>query len=492
MRKGVLIIAMLVSFSRSHALDTPPAGAPSGGSSCKYGPGFGPDVDENGNNRMAEFAASLKPESGATCPAALKSPAPPQSQKSDIPEMIENPNKSPRELPSKCSAEARARNKAHDACSPSYPDGRPSGECVKKVDRQHLTAAGLGEIQGEMQYRLYKADPPVSPTKTIIQLCGGPSACLTGRGVGLQPNTPPGYDVIIFDYPGLGENAKGVPEKFLNAEGAAKLTEAVVRSAGLQDYVLSGVSFGTQVATIAASRLGHSTYAHKPKSVLLDSPVGPSKPWRGAGEYTEQMSNPEEKAKFTAAYENTARAIGARHRVMLDMWLYMKRPEFQKAFVVASPRDRIACLSEWSTQNASEPIDAELKKALMELSRYMKRSMCDFNYDPKHHPIPRPIPITYLSGARDMVTPTSAAAAHANAQTETSRSISVFPNGSHGDFSMGAFGCSCDRNVWNSLFTSSKSVKFDTQPTSLKQSLPTCQPQNDVSGASSGRTSHTR
>ena len=151
-------------------------------------------------------------------------------------------------------------------------------------------------------------------------------------GVWSSARFPPGYNVISFDYPGFGENSD-VDHKYWNAKSAADLARAIVtreaKSGELGDFVLSGVSFGTIVATMTANLLGSSANF---KGILLDSTVARLEPPPVNPMLTE-----------SPAYKQTIRA--GVPKAMLDNYLW-DLPEHDLAKFPKDPlKERLACIS---------------------------------------------------------------------------------------------------------------------------------------------------
>ena len=98
----------------------------------------------------------------------------------------------------------------------------------------------------------HKLPATETPKKgTIISLCGGPGIPCHGTRPQFHSSQ---YDVITFDYLGIGENSRYNDAELMSIEGQGEAVAAIVDSL-TSDVVILGSSFGTSVATVAASIL---------------------------------------------------------------------------------------------------------------------------------------------------------------------------------------------------------------------------------------------
>lgn len=118
----------------------------------------------------------------------------------------------------------------------------------------------------------YNCKNPSLPT--VIHIPGGPGL----TSIGSNPMAGFNVNVISTDPRGSGANAKywtvGGTEKDLSTESVANDIIAIIENQKLKNYSLHGSSFGTAVATVAASKLEKSKSTYLPKSIMLEGVVG--------------------------------------------------------------------------------------------------------------------------------------------------------------------------------------------------------------------------
>jgi pimeloyl-ACP methyl ester carboxylesterase len=305
----------------------------------------------------------------------------------------------------------------------------PGPGCKAEYTVSHRKADGLS-------YTVYGAKPPSSPKKTILMMCGGPSVCDTGAP---GKFIPPGYDVILFDYPGLGKNA-AAPAKDHTAEGAARLALSIIKKeqASMGQYVIAGSSWGTRPATIAAGRLKG---LRKPVSLLLDGVSGPSQTYQPpARAPTEPTDWPE-----------AAKGLDSRFRLFVEQMVAMSNPQ---ELAKLDSEGMKACLRE----------AGEAQKALMSCryyrdfadnqDAYRKAADCKAKYDyrAQGYRIDRDVPVQYISGERDTTTPPASADEHAAYQKPKKFAKSVLKGCDHAMFTSSGLDCGSNAKIWEAAF----------------------------------------
>lgn len=122
-----------------------------------------------------------------------------------------------------------------------------------------------------LKFSKFNGDGP-EPRKTVVFLCGGPSNCSESRWSGIPSN----YDIITFDPIGIGRNYdSALSPQMESISNQAKFTAAIVDKLQLKDYVISGKSFGTAIATEAAALIESNSKSAHPKAVVLEGVFGP-------------------------------------------------------------------------------------------------------------------------------------------------------------------------------------------------------------------------
>jgi len=169
----------------------------------------------------------------------------------------------------------------------------------------------------------------ITPSKgTIFVLEGGPAE-ITGRGGPF----PKDYDVVRFDYIGLGQNANlSATAEMMSLEGQAQAAKKIITAMKLKNYVIYGHSFGTPVATITASIIGRDPKMkdYQPRSVILEGTVGtraiPPNETRESNRAWDLLT-PAEQQIFIQKYETTIKFLTPRLKRNLDMILEMSLAE---------------------------------------------------------------------------------------------------------------------------------------------------------------------
>jgi pimeloyl-ACP methyl ester carboxylesterase len=118
---------------------------------------------------------------------------------------------------------------------------------------------------------------PAQPGKpTIVVLPGGPG----GTSIRREWSPPDGFGVILTDPRGVGcnravwnNNNGDLPDDFYTTSNLALDALAAISSVNVTTYLLLGGSYGSMVATVAAS-LAEQGLAPKPQAVILTGIIG--------------------------------------------------------------------------------------------------------------------------------------------------------------------------------------------------------------------------
>jgi pimeloyl-ACP methyl ester carboxylesterase len=311
---------------------------------------------------------------------------------------------------------------------PSSSDG-PGPGCKAEYTVSHRKAGG-------MSYTVYAAKPPSRPKKTILMMCGGPTVCDTGAP---GKFVPPGYDVILFDYPGLGKNASA-PAKDHNPEGAARLALSIIKKEQntMGSYVIAGSSWGTKPATIAASRLKG---LRKPKSLLLDGVTGPSKVYQPPTEVAPEPSD----------WPPAARGLDSRFRLFVEQMVATSdRKELEKL----DSEGMKACLKEAGEAQTALAGCRYYRDFADNQDAYREAADCKTKYDyrTQGYRVDPGLPIQYISGDRDETTPPAFAADHAAFQKRANPAKSALRGCDHAMFTSSGLDCGSNAKIWEAAF----------------------------------------
>ena len=217
---------------------------------------------------------------------------------------------------------------APDCADPDIDKPAPIPIGVKPEPQPRVVRGERGvksiEVNGAVRavnFETHKAT--IRPSKgTVVYMCGGPGVVYTSEG---RPESiPPDLDVVVFDYLGTGQNERTGNVEELSIESQGQVVTGLVKSLGLQNYVLYGSSFGTTVATVAASQLSRGSGAIKPKMVILDGVVS-----RGAdlnheaavsraANRTWELLSDSDRRKFGEVYDQKTKNMSATQRAELD------------------------------------------------------------------------------------------------------------------------------------------------------------------------------
>ncbi|HTV22639.1 MAG TPA: alpha/beta fold hydrolase [Polyangiaceae bacterium] len=200
-------------------------------------------------------------------------------------------------LPSCSSDDAEIRRAPSAPLQPDIVVARPAAPAANSACA--LESSGVVTIERPMfpsradspsfgySFRVHPGTDPDAPT--VIYLPGGPGEASIGeRNPELLPDA---YTLVQTDPRGVGCNAPGAlalpgalaaeapsdvahyPLDFYDSVAIADDVLGIVREMALDDYVLYGISYGTLLATLVASRAATEGLA-PPRAVLLEGVLG--------------------------------------------------------------------------------------------------------------------------------------------------------------------------------------------------------------------------
>ena len=125
------------------------------------------------------------------------------------------------------------------------------------------------------QYSYEYVAPSADGAPTVVYIPGGPGQAAIGEAADWADRLPVGYGLVLTDPRGVGcnEAASGAyGESFYKSRFVADDVLAAVKDLGLSNYLLYGISYGTEVATIAASKADAAKMP--PKALVLEGVLG--------------------------------------------------------------------------------------------------------------------------------------------------------------------------------------------------------------------------
>lgn len=328
-------------------------------------------------------------------------------------------------------------------------DGSEKNKCGAQFQKSSLTLTPeLREKLGlngpnPLTFHHYKsADNP--GRKTIIRLCGWNAPCVE-QSPGNE--IPKGYDVVFFDYPGQGQNKNSLNSPSAeNAESAAKVVQSVIEQLDLKNYAIYGYSYGTQAATIAASRM---KVAANSARLVLDSPVASN----------QNTSSLYENAQRTAAglipanvWDSIMQKLDSQplyKDIFIACLLAMNNPQ-KREHLGENPSEAktMACLVEHSGC-ADQAQQSEL-----DLEKFATSAICNYNYDPSAHNTDH-IPTTFIANIEDPITPFKSTVANclSRAPASVKNFVTLLEKG-HAQFGTGQRTRICEEAnaVWEGIF----------------------------------------
>jgi len=155
---------------------------------------------------------------------------------------------------------------ANSPCA-TAPDGVVTIERPMFPDNENSQTFGYS-------FKVFPGTDPNAPT--VIYLPGGPGQA--GIGTSREGAVPPGeYTLIETDPRGVGCNAAETPDHypdaFYNTVYIADDVLAIVETLRLDSYVLYGISYGTALATVVASRAQQRGLS-APRALVLEGVLG--------------------------------------------------------------------------------------------------------------------------------------------------------------------------------------------------------------------------
>lgn len=291
---------------------------------------------------------------------------------------------------------------------------------------------------------------------TVVYFCGGPSQCMDGR----RNNVPNGYDVVTFDYIGIGKNTLGpaTPE-LMSLESQGLAAKKIIQALKLSNYIIYGHSFGTTVATVTASLIGKDNKLKQPKSVILEGVIGPrqtdSNGYYLTAERVWELLSIEEKVLLKKATKECRTELKG-DESNLDRYLTQSlwdgpktTVQFLRKWIKLPADQRIKEVLNQSSQDFDNPnklYDRMYRSAGCQASSnngdnrhpsffdglvkniYAVGGYCDCrsinrDYDPKDFPIKAPL--IYINGEYDPATPIKNAKLHFKSQTSSAEKIFI-------------------------------------------------------------------
>ncbi|MBX3033795.1 MAG: alpha/beta fold hydrolase [Bdellovibrionaceae bacterium] len=361
-----------------------------------------------------------------------------------------------------------------------------------EVETQSVSAKINGQ---EIPVKYQKYPAPVRPAKgTILFLCGGPGfPCTEG---GRPGHLPPEYDVVTLDYLGIGQNRAHNEPGQMSIDAQAQAVEAIARQIKAPHLVIYGHSFGTTVATAAASKLTNPAATPKValKSVVLEGVVGHGgqEPYgRGHLQVAEEawkMLTPKEQKDFTAAYKKYTAKMTASQKLDVDYYLTES--------LLGGPLEAIDALLSFATYPEDVPEKVQRTKDFLEKAKtseglrlyraagcqilgqagavpatkimggqvtlavgqmpgepgYCDCPLLSKLWDPSEYQI-QGVPVLYINGHQDAATPYAWAETHLRSQTKASQKVMLAPElGGHSETMTGGMAY-CTDEIFDRVFS---------------------------------------
>lgn len=348
---------------------------------------------------------------------------------------------------------------------------------------------------------------------TILYLCGGPGSSCPPRlpNPGLE-----GYDTITVDYLGIGDNRMLSQPQQMSADSQGKMVAALLDHLERKDILLVGASYGTAVATVAASKYTHlEKQKSKLQGVFITGVVGPSLNAVYGPEFLSnaqrawtELSSSEQK-NFIKIYDQTSKNMNEKQRRDLDnhltQWLTSgatKAAEILKSFM-KYPKLHV---KESVTDDVVTPESIEALWQIRASGCELLEKISDFKqqkvfgdkvqlripvspetcrcrllpskWDPNIYQI-KDIPVIYLNGGEDPNTPLTGAIKHFEGQKQVSRKILLIDrSGGHSIFVEEKLG-NCLSRFLNHLTANDLSSIEKEEDILMSKGCPTSQPSKD-------------
>lgn len=166
----------------------------------------------------------------------------------------------------------QACNKDINTIPPSSPwmDGLLSVLRLPYDDKTRNFSMKINNKPVVLNYKIFSSS--IKPSKgTIVYMCGGPGfPCMRDR----TSSVPPDFNIVTMDYMGVGQNKKYTDPDLMQIESQGKAFAELIKLIPDKKVVIYGHSFGTTVATVAASILTKESQNSKVEGVLLEGIVG--------------------------------------------------------------------------------------------------------------------------------------------------------------------------------------------------------------------------
>ena len=378
------------------------------------------------------------------------------------------------------------------------------------------TARFIPEVSGSPTFRYafqwVVAAEPGFPT--VILLPGGPGECAIQKGV--PGDLPKGFGLIRTDPRGLGCNFTGelIPRDSISTRNLALDVLGIVNHLWLKHYYLYGVSYGTELATVAAG-LAEAGAASKPDAVILEGVLGrafrPNEVFDGFVERWTQI-----RAEVAPSVREKLDSLSANHGLLglpaeewpsaiANLMLIGAGPQLgdlAKFYLAklsddATEKDRTelrSTIHAFGSQNGNPKPQAQAlyrEIACRELASEVFASTQDlaFVFDrgrllpvrgelcagiPLDRPYdsaewPTSAPIYYFEGAHDPSTPLKQALYHFETQTRSRRTFVTVPEGGHIDFLYGLKDCS--GAIWSAIAANDGSLEAALSTCKLRTEL---------------------
>lgn len=328
----------------------------------------------------------------------------------------------------------------------------------------------LFKHRGKTTALKYHVASALSPPKkgTLVYLCGGPGFACPKRAF----NLPENYDIVTIHYLGIGNNRVLNKAEDMAVENQGEAVAQMINDLARPDIIILGHSYGTAVATVAASKYTHKPNTEKKsnlKGVILTGVVGPSAGATYGAEYPniakqawDALSNMEQK-QFRKQYLKISKNLSLQKKANLDKILsgpliygptlttnglrsFIKSPQDFADFRVLTTLPPEVKEGIWQQRAAAcelfeTVIDLKNEKVFGGLvtPNTFSPEICDCRllparWKPDDYQI-KDIPVVYLNGTSDPATPVAGAKQHFNGQTETSEKVFLAePNGGHAEF----------------------------------------------------------
>lgn len=300
----------------------------------------------------------------------------------------------------------------------------------------------------EVNYTRYPSSEP-SPKGTVFFFCGGPG--VPCRGI-RPPNIPKEYNVVTMDYLGIGQNEDVRNPQAIAIDSQAQAALAVAEHLQEPNLIFFGQSFGTTVATAAASKFtqqGTTTSRSRLRGIMLEGVINSSisdyeKGYLDAANAAWERLSREDQQKFVANYNRVVHGLSATEKRAFEIYMVMQMQrgtadvELQLKHFIANPETinaRGASESGYADHfrrgasgrqmlaagcqifGGERPsLGLKIFGGTLGLHTLVPAEMCrcrtvSRNWDSSEYQIKR-IPILYINGTHDPATPLSGAQGH--------------------------------------------------------------------------------